>query len=500
MAYLPILLLSGALLATGTEGRVRSGGHGNDPTSLEGQGQSAESRSNIKSLVALIRMLVTQNSIKAEASQSRRSSSELPHEIGTTWSDIDSKERAGKAEESIPIAMLVSKRSSDKNTDDKGEHLNPTDFSNAANIPNGIDEIPEGSKDPTENHGVKNTDFDFLEGDIVHDERQGRNMIKDPNEKWPRGEIPYVIASGFTSRDRATIAKAVLEFERNTCIRVRPLSPTDDARDGYVRIIKGDGCYSSVGRQVSNPGQELSLGDGCLYPGIVVHEFMHALGFWHEQSRPDRDQHIEIHYGNIQTGKEYNFKMYSSNQVQVKGTQYDVGSIMHYGPYAFAKDRSTPTITALHQTSVTMGQREGLSHHDIKKINTLYGCQDVTAPPPPIQPEECTDKNMHCEAWAKTDECTTNPLCMKMYCAKSCKTCTDQSCQDLNKYCAAWAETGECAATPSYMNLYCKKSCGLCGAGCKDGNLHCAAWADGGECKKNPDYMHVYCQKSCRRC
>ena len=34
-----------------------------------------------------------------------------------------------------------------------------------------------------------------------------------------------------------------------------------------------------------------------------MHEIMHAIGFLHEQSRPDRDQHIEVLYQNIKSGE-----------------------------------------------------------------------------------------------------------------------------------------------------------------------------------------------------
>ena len=51
--------------------------------------------------------------------------------------------------------------------------------------------------------------------------------------------------------------------------------PRTNQRD-YIHIQKGQGCSSSVGRVGGS--QQVSLGRGCVYKGIVEHELMHALG------------------------------------------------------------------------------------------------------------------------------------------------------------------------------------------------------------------------------
>ncbi|PRD33482.1 UNVERIFIED_CONTAM: Tolloid-like protein 2 [Trichonephila clavipes] len=59
-------------------------------------------------------------------------------------------------------------------------------------------------------------------------------------------------------------------------------------------------CCSFVGKRGNGP-QAISIGKNCDKFGIVVHELGHVVGFWHEHTRPDRDNHVQIINKNIMT-------------------------------------------------------------------------------------------------------------------------------------------------------------------------------------------------------
>lgn len=59
-------------------------------------------------------------------------------------------------------------------------------------------------------------------------------------------------------------------------------------------------CSSHIGRQ--GGAQDVSLATDCLKKGTAIHELMHVLGFFHEQSRPDRDSWVRVIYFNIIPG------------------------------------------------------------------------------------------------------------------------------------------------------------------------------------------------------
>ncbi|XP_052504181.1 astacin-like metalloendopeptidase [Budorcas taxicolor] len=208
----------------------------------------------------------------------------------------------------------------------------------------------------------------LLEGDILRP--SPFRLFSATSSKWPKNggvvEVPFLLSSKYDKPSRRVILEAFAEFERFTCIR---FVAYDGQRD-FISIVPMTGCFSSIGR--SGGMQVVSLGPSCLQrgPGIVLHELMHVLGFWHEHSRADRDRYIRVNWNEILPGFEMNFiKSRSSNML----VPYDYSSVMHYGRLAFSR-RGLPTITPLWAPSVPIGQRWNLSNSDIARVRRFYDC------------------------------------------------------------------------------------------------------------------------------
>lgn len=179
--------------------------------------------------------------------------------------------------------------------------------------------------------------------------------------RWMDGNIPYVIRNGDYDAGQITrIMAGIDHLAANTSITLVPRTTETD----YVEVYKGGGCSSYIG-QIGGK-QTISLAGGCLSRGTVVHEFFHALGVYHEQSRSDRDNFVTINFQNISAGREGNFTI-AGNSDDIGS--YNFSSLMHYGRRAFSKN-GQDTITVL--GSATIGQRSGLSSGDIDTIQHVY--------------------------------------------------------------------------------------------------------------------------------
>lgn len=94
-------------------------------------------------------------------------------------------------------------------------------------------------------------------------------------------------------------------------------------------------------------------------------------------SAPDRDNYVKIHLENIKPNKTHNFRSYNTSFFDSFNLTYDLKSIMHYGPFAFAMDMDRPAITTNIDDGIIeeMGQRKNMSSIDIIKLNMFYHCE-----------------------------------------------------------------------------------------------------------------------------
>ena len=101
---------------------------------------------------------------------------------------------------------------------------------------------------------------------------------------------------------------------------------------------------------------------------------MHSLGFWHEHSRIDRDEHIKIKWENILPGMKSQFDIISGALQDTLGENYDYRSIMHYDSTAFSRNGQNTIETAINGFTNVIGTATDLSDMDVIKINKLYKC------------------------------------------------------------------------------------------------------------------------------
>ena len=119
--------------------------------------------------------------------------------------------------------------------------------------------------------------------------------------------------------------------------------------------------------------QGVSIGRSCLNFHTAVHELGHVIGFWHEQSRPDRNEYIDVLYENILPGFEVNFNRRPESDINSLGVGYDYNSIMHYDEDFFQIYSYLDTLRAKDPT-IPLGQARQLSKLDIIQTNRLYNC------------------------------------------------------------------------------------------------------------------------------
>lgn len=127
---------------------------------------------------------------------------------------------------------------------------------------------------------------------------QVRNAIKLEQYKWPNGIIPYIFSDEYKDNDRIAVITAMEVFHNETCIQ---FIPKTNQTIEHIRFVKTNACGANIGyRRNQQIPLDVSYSQYCLkIKGAIQHELFHVVGLLHEQSRPDRDEHVRIYWENI---------------------------------------------------------------------------------------------------------------------------------------------------------------------------------------------------------
>ena len=221
-------------------------------------------------------------------------------------------------------------------------------------------------------------DSTYFLGDIIFNKEQVEKMtkpitrsavVKSRIRYWPNKTIPYKINNGFSTSEIAMIHSALQSISSHTGIQFTETGNTPAKHIEFVQTY--DSFSSPLGMQ--NNGNYIQIGTDQIHKGIILHEIMHTLGYFHEHQRSDRDSYVNIYFDNIIDDAKYGFKKYTVNGYE----GYDIGnfdyeSVLLYHSEQFCIYIPNKTIKKIDGTSI-YEHRWGLSDGDIEGLKFVYG-------------------------------------------------------------------------------------------------------------------------------
>ncbi|CAB4446082.1 unnamed protein product [Rhizophagus irregularis] len=172
-------------------------------------------------------------------------------------------------------------------------------------------------------------------------------------------DVPFFFNDNVNEELKDSAKKAMKNISVKSAIEFLEITKSTKGTN-YIEIIKGLEFLSNVGMQ--HNGNKLWVAEGSAYPvGQIMHELMHALGFYHEHSRPDRDEYLDV---NNEAAKIANYKKRSESNSVCYSNTLDFHSIMIY--------RENEKMTLKEGINFKIGQRIKLSDGDINALNNLY--------------------------------------------------------------------------------------------------------------------------------
>jgi hypothetical protein len=206
---------------------------------------------------------------------------------------------------------------------------------------------------------------------------------------WPSGIVRYEFAANVSTANRTLMLAAMNDIAQRAGVQFVVRGAGDP---NYITIQNSTVNNSAVGMIGGQQIMNIAAWNSHI---VMVHELYHALGFWHEQSRTDRDTFITINTANI-CGSGSSTACQATtccmcvnaaggcvscapNFVLQTGSNfygpYDFDSMMHYGRTAFSCNglntiTVNPPWTAQWQNNI--GQLTHISYLDEITCRGLY--------------------------------------------------------------------------------------------------------------------------------
>jgi hypothetical protein len=212
-------------------------------------------------------------------------------------------------------------------------------------------------------------------------------------QPWPGGIIPYDL-SKLDEHQKELVRRAIQRW-LDTGAQIRFVPRTNELE--YVHFTGRTNAGNNTSHVGFCRGQRTDINITAFWWGegewMPVHELGHALGFFHEHQRWDRDSFVTIHYENIKPGRAGDYDWIPKTNWIVSSTTYDYYSIMHYrvcwasSGEARCKDGDGGSPCAVIDPVGTVFDRvigqwsvNGISAGDAERLRLVYGTRPGFTP------------------------------------------------------------------------------------------------------------------------
>ena len=217
-------------------------------------------------------------------------------------------------------------------------------------------------------------------------------------QPWPGGVIPYDISK--LTPAQQTIALRAMQRWMDTGANLKFVPRAAEVE--YVNFTGNTNAGNNTSQVGFKKGVRSDINITAFWwrqeEWMPAHELGHALGFFHEHERWDRDQFVTIHYENIKAGRAHDYDWIPKTNWLVTSLPYDYRSIMHYRICWASKCEdqckdgigSSPCaviepVDKQYDGLIGQWTDNGISALDAEKARLVYGTK--TPPPAPAVPK-----------------------------------------------------------------------------------------------------------------